>query len=334
VLVFFTRRTEVAMLATLLLAAVSSIPGVQDKKADDNAPPSKMELFSREDWYKNQTGKEQDFTGKLSKVERKSGAGFSRFNAYRLEAIVHKAVTVQVKVGEKVIEEKRLVPETIVLEVYVGGKANILDAYVGRSVKLVGKPVTLEVEGTKYNEVWPARVELWDPKKIEVKGPPRGADNDEACCADEKDAQDAKLLKIQASAPIPLTTKEGHVVIRSAKELLMAQASKDKGEEAEKAATAKLAEALKLDAIDWSKQMVICIDGGTRPTGGYSVDVISATVQNNKLTIYWKLTTPKAGEPVTQVVTHPQRTIVVDRYEGPVDFNPATAPGAVKKESK
>ena len=93
------------------------------------------ELFGKEAWYKEQAGKEQDFVGVLKKSDRKGGIGFGRFNPYSLEM-------------EK---DKR--------EVYVGGKPDILKPYVGLRVKITGKAVDLEVEGSNHREIWPARLE-------------------------------------------------------------------------------------------------------------------------------------------------------------------------------
>ena len=41
---------------------------------------------------------------------------------------------------------------------------------------------------------------------------------------------------------------------------------------ADEKATAELAKLLKVDAIDWKKQMVIVVSGGQQRTGGYSVE--------------------------------------------------------------
>ena len=47
-----------------------------------------------------------------------------------------------------------------VREVYIGGKPDTLKEYVGKSVKITGKPVELGVEGKLHKEIWPARIEL------------------------------------------------------------------------------------------------------------------------------------------------------------------------------
>lgn len=130
------------MLFTLAFAASLTGP------AADPDPPAKKELFATEDWYKGQEGKEQEFVGTLKYAPRGKGvAGFGRYNPFRLE------------MGEKLG----------VREVYVGGKEELLKAYDGRKVKLVGKAVDMEVEGKMHKEIWPARVELVPDKKADGK---------------------------------------------------------------------------------------------------------------------------------------------------------------------
>src|SRR5262249_15567416 len=118
------------------------------------------------------------------------------------------------------------------------------------------------------------------------------------------------------------------IVIRSAKELVAAQGGD--GEDAEKQRTAELAKALKVDNIDWKTQMVVVVTGGVQKTGGYSVEVTGLKVKDKKLTVEWKLNTPKPGGFVTEALTHPARVVLVERFEGAVQFDPPAA----KKEEK
>ncbi len=114
-------------------------PEPATKEKED--PPAKLELFGGEDWYKGQPGKEEEFVGLLEGSRRAGGKapGFGRFNPYRL---------VMGGEGKKSVRE-----------VYNGGKPELLAPYVGQKVKLVGKAVDMEVEGTDHHEIWPARLE-------------------------------------------------------------------------------------------------------------------------------------------------------------------------------
>ena len=128
--------------------------------------------------------------------------------------------------------------------------------------------------------------------------------------------------KIHARTPARVAAMS--TVIKSAEDL-----GKLQNAEGDKA-TAKLAKMFKVDAIDWKKQMVIVVSGGTQRTGGYSVDVKSLDVKEGKLIVNWKLNSPKPGAIVTQALTTPTLTILVDRFDGDVTFEPKAPPPGKK----
>jgi hypothetical protein len=122
---------------TMLLSFVAiALMAALTTAADKDEPPAKKDLFSKEDWYTGQEGKEQEFVGVLKKIDRKGGVGFGRDNPYYLE----------MEKGKR--------------EVYMGAKPELLAAYVGKKITLTGKAVDMELEGKQYHEIWPARVEL------------------------------------------------------------------------------------------------------------------------------------------------------------------------------
>jgi hypothetical protein len=110
------------MLGSVLLAAALCSLAAE--------PPAAKEVFAKEKWYKDTGKAEQTFEGVLHKVESPMATS-GRWNPVRL-AISKKDTR----------------------EVYLGGKTDILDAYLGSQVIIVGKP--MEVLG--HNEIWPARV--------------------------------------------------------------------------------------------------------------------------------------------------------------------------------
>jgi hypothetical protein len=297
------------MLPTLLLALTCATPAAdKPKKAE---PPAKKELFAKEKWYKDQKGKEQDFVGVLRYKPRPKGTvGFGRYNAFRLE------MEARGKKGKKEVRE-----------VYVGSKPELLKPYAGKKVKLVGKPVDMEVEGSKHKEIWPARVEL-------VKGKPaaRCGGEDEGCCAEEEVKGAVKAPeKARPKAPkIIARTNWGaptpkQLVIRSADELARAFGKPGKGKEA----TKQVAKLFKVDSIDWKKQMVILITAGTKRSGGYSVEVKELKVADKTLTVRWKLNEPKGA--AIAVITMPGQAVLVDRFAGKVKFDPAAPKGGKEK---
>lgn len=239
-----------------------------------------IELFAKEEWYKNTKGEVQNFVGVLKKTERGKGiVGFGRSNPFRLEMEGNK-----------------------VREVYVGGKPNLLDPYVGKKIKLVGKAVDMEVEGRQHHEIWAASL-------VVLEG-------------DKKDAG-KEGLKIHARSNARIGTAAG--AIKSAEQLgKLRNADPDK-------ASADVAKLLKVDAIDWTKQMLIVIQGGSQRTGGYSVEAQTLEVKDGKLIVNWKLNTPAPGSIVTQGFTNPAQTILVDRFEGDITFSPASPPPGGKK---
>lgn len=130
------------MFTTVIWASLTVAPGLADAE-----PAAKKELFAREDWYKNEKGKEQDFVGVLKYAPRAKGVvGFGRFNPYKLEFTAEK--------GSR--------------EVYVGGKEDILKEYANKKVKITGKPVDMEVEGRNHREIWPARIEVLPEGKPKI----------------------------------------------------------------------------------------------------------------------------------------------------------------------
>jgi hypothetical protein len=141
-------------------------------------------------------------------------------------------------------------------------------------------------------------------------------------------AEDAKELKIIASAqdspraanigPVQLNDYGG-VVIRSTEELvaLSSKAKSAKDPAVQKETEAELAKLLEVDAIDWSKQMVLAVRGepGTKAD---RVHFESLTVEGKVLTVAWKVRQrpPHAG-PGTPIAL-----ILVARFDGEVKFGP------------
>jgi hypothetical protein len=328
-----------------MLAALVLTLAVGAAEPPAKEPAAKLELFAKEDWYKEQKGKEEDFVGVLEKVKR-DGVGFGRFNPYRL----------LMADGDK----------KSMREVYVGAKTDILDAYVGKKVKLTGKAVDIEVEGSKHNEIWPARLELLPAKKDEDKNEAKKdepADNpvrdalrqlDEAerrlrernrqleeehrLLREELARLDEKGPKIVATTswrPVGTNAMPHTAVIRTAEEAAVAMgvaADKAKLPDAQREATEQLAKQFKVDKIDWTKQMVVVATGGRKNTGGYSVEFTGLEVKDKTLTVKWKLNSPKPGSPVTQAITHPAAAALVERFDGEVKFDPPPPKGDDKEK--
>ncbi len=119
------------------------------------------------------------------------------------------------------------------------------------------------------------------------------------------------------------------LVIRDAVEAAKASGlpADGKGQEM---ASANLAKALKVEKIDWDKQMVVVATAGAKRTGGYRVEVQSITVKDGGIVVKWKLHEPTGF--VTQAFTHPAEAVLVEKAEGKATFDPAAPKG--EKEEK
>ena len=138
-------------------------------------------------------------------------------------------------------------------------------------------------------------------------------------------------LKIEARGFWRASIRPGtaqQLVIRSAAEAAKASGLPADGKGQEQA-TANLAKALRIEKIDWDKQMVVVATAGAKPTGGYRVEVLSVAVKEGNLLVKWKLHTPTGF--VTQAFTHPGEAVLVEKAEGKATFDPP-APKAGKEE--
>jgi hypothetical protein len=293
-------------------------------RAVQQDPASAVDVFAKDDFYKKQEGKEQDFTGTLQRVDNKGKVGFGRNNPYRLISITYQEVTVERVVNGQVVKMQEKVPVQATKEIFVADKGVLLEPFVGKQIKITGKAVTLNLEGRTHNEIWPARVEVVQPLKLPVAG------QDEGCC----EADDPKELKIIAKghwqyvSASPDGDKKGKQhVFRSAAELVAATPFKklDAPQQVvEKKATEELAKALKVDTIDWAKQMVVVTTAGVKPTGGWKIDIVKATVEGKTCTVTWSLQAPDGI--ATQAFTHPAVAALVERCDGEVKFVMAANP--------
>jgi hypothetical protein len=119
--------------------------------------------------------------------------------------------------------------------------------------------------------------------------------------------------------------KPTQLVIRNAEELgrahgIAARDAKEKRFQTD--VTADVAELLKVKTIDWDKQMLIVVAAGTKPTSGYRVEVRTLSAKDKTLTVHWKLHSPAPGGIVTTALTYPAQMVLVERFDGPVKFDP------------
>lgn len=60
-----------------------------------------------------------------------------------------------------------------------------------------------------------------------------------------------------------------------------------------------------LPEVDFSAEMVIAVFSGWKATGGYSIEITEIRLVDNDVNVYFKETSPEAGQPVTEALTQP-----------------------------
>jgi PrcB C-terminal len=74
--------------------------------------------------------------------------------------------------------------------------------------------------------------------------------------------------------------------------------------------------------FDPASTMGVFIALGTRPTGGYRVDVVSASAVNGRLVVRYRELGPSRTTYVIEAITHPWAMALLPRSNLPVDFRP------------
>jgi PrcB C-terminal len=75
--------------------------------------------------------------------------------------------------------------------------------------------------------------------------------------------------------------------------------------------------------VDFTKSTVIGVFLGTRPTGGFSVEITGIERQGKELIVTWLEKKPGRDDMVTQVLTSPYHLVVIDKFDGPIKFTRA-----------
>ncbi len=75
--------------------------------------------------------------------------------------------------------------------------------------------------------------------------------------------------------------------------------------------------------IDFAAEMVVAVFAGTRPTGGYTVEIIDVVLAERALRVGYRERTPPPGALVTQALTAPFHIIRLPRSDLPVAVVPA-----------
>jgi hypothetical protein len=73
-------------------------------------------------------------------------------------------------------------------------------------------------------------------------------------------------------------------------------------------------------AVDFTKQMVLAVFLGSRPSAGYGVQITDVQSAGSDLIVRWLETRPAAGTSSATVMTAPSHLVAVPRRDGAVRF--------------
>jgi hypothetical protein len=78
--------------------------------------------------------------------------------------------------------------------------------------------------------------------------------------------------------------------------------------------------ALKVDAIDFDRQMIVGVSAGVQSGAGYRVELlrVEKDADKNRLTVFWKLVAPKKKN--EGGLSHPAAVALVEKSDLPVRF--------------
>ena len=73
-------------------------------------------------------------------------------------------------------------------------------------------------------------------------------------------------------------------------------------------------------AVDFSRNMVVAVFLGSRPSGGYAAQITSTRIENTVLVVRWAERAPAPGQMAAQVMTAPSHIATVPQHSGQVRF--------------
>ena len=76
-------------------------------------------------------------------------------------------------------------------------------------------------------------------------------------------------------------------------------------------------------SVDFSTSTVVGVFLGTRPTGGYGVEITGIETAGSDLVVTWREQRPERGAMLSQVLTMPFHLVSVPRHTGQVTFKKA-----------
>ena len=75
-----------------------------------------------------------------------------------------------------------------------------------------------------------------------------------------------------------------------------------------------------LPAVDFTKEMVVGAFMGSRPSAGYTLEIVSAIEASGTLVVRYREASPSRGTMTAQVITSPYHLVAVPFFPGEVKF--------------
>jgi len=73
-------------------------------------------------------------------------------------------------------------------------------------------------------------------------------------------------------------------------------------------------------AVDLAKSMIVAVFLGSRPTGGFEVEITGIEKEGADLVVTWREHRPAKGAMLTQILTMPFHLVATEKHSGPVKF--------------
>ena len=77
---------------------------------------------------------------------------------------------------------------------------------------------------------------------------------------------------------------------------------------------------VKMPSVDFTKNMVVGIFLGTKPSDGYQVEIVGVRTQEKELIVEYVQRTPGRGTMAAQILTEPYHLVSVPKHAGTVRF--------------
>jgi hypothetical protein len=72
--------------------------------------------------------------------------------------------------------------------------------------------------------------------------------------------------------------------------------------------------------VDFTREMVLGVFAGSRPTAGFGVEIVGTAEKNGTLVVQYRETRPSPDALTAQVITSPYHIVAVPRHAGDVRF--------------